>query len=105
MRESHSGEQKSRKTTESRCRLRLRAKPQAATRSDVMRYLHLGMLFIFANSASAAEWPQWLGPNRDGSTSEKITPWKGELTPIWKKPVSEGNSSPVVVGGLVFLHT
>jgi outer membrane protein assembly factor BamB len=59
----------------------------------------------FTGSAVSADWPQWLGPNRDGSSPEKMAPWKGELKQLWKKPVGEGNSSPIVAGGLVFLHT
>ena len=53
----------------------------------------------------AADWPQWLGPNRDGSTAATVAPWKGDLKPAWRVPVGEGHSSPVVAGGLVFLHT
>jgi outer membrane protein assembly factor BamB len=58
-----------------------------------------------AEPAADAEWPQWLGPRRDGSTSEKVAPWKGDLKALWRVPVGEGHSSPVVAGGLVFLHT
>jgi outer membrane protein assembly factor BamB len=54
---------------------------------------------------SAADWPQWLGPNRDGSTSEKVAPWKEAPKVLWQVPVGEGHSSPVVAGGKVFLHT
>jgi outer membrane protein assembly factor BamB len=54
--------------------------------------------------ALAADWPQWLGPNRDGTSSEKIAPWKGDLTLAWKKAIGEGNSSPVVANGLVYMH-
>jgi outer membrane protein assembly factor BamB len=55
--------------------------------------------------ARAADWPQWLGPNRDGSTTETIAAWKDDPKVVWRKPVGEGHSSPVVAGGLVFLHT
>jgi outer membrane protein assembly factor BamB len=61
--------------------------------------------FVIVPVLSAADWPQWLGPNRDGSTTEKIAPWKGDLKTVWSVPVGEGHSSPVVVGGLVYLHT
>lgn len=54
---------------------------------------------------TAADWPQWLGPNRDGSVPEKVSPWTGDLKVLWKKDVGEGHSSPVVAGGLVYLHT
>lgn len=55
--------------------------------------------------AAPADWPQWLGPNRDGSTAEKVNPWTGDLKSVWRVAVGEGHSSPVVAGGLVFLHT
>lgn len=55
--------------------------------------------------AQAADWPQWLGPNRDGSVPEKVAPWTGDLKVLWREPVGEGHSSPVVAGGLVFLQT
>lgn len=55
--------------------------------------------------AQAGDWPQWLGPNRDGSTDEKIAPWKGPLKATWRAKVGEGHSSPVIAGGRVFLHT
>ncbi len=69
--------------------------------------LYLGTLLscILTSAAPAADWPQWLGPNRDGSTTEKVVPWKGELKPIWTTAVGEGNSSPIVSGGVLFLHT
>ena len=51
---------------------------------------------------SAADWPQFLGPNRDGSSPEMVAPWKGDLKPLWKKPVGEAHSSPVVAGGMVY---
>ena len=31
-----------------------------------------------------------------------VAPWKGDLKPLWKKPVGESHSSPVVAGGLVY---
>jgi outer membrane protein assembly factor BamB len=66
----------------------------------------LPVCFLSITVASAADWPQWLGPNRDARTSEKIAPWKGDLKIAWRKPVAgEGNSSPVVAGGRVYLHT
>jgi outer membrane protein assembly factor BamB len=54
---------------------------------------------------AAADWPQWLGPRRDGSSSETVKPWKGPLKVVWRKSVGEGNSAPVVADGRVFLHT
>jgi outer membrane protein assembly factor BamB len=65
----------------------------------------LVFLALCATSAVAADWPQWLGPNRDCSSPETIAPWKGDLKVLWRKPVGEGHSSPVVAGGKVFLFT
>ncbi len=64
----------------------------------------LAVLLVFSALAVAADWPQWLGPNRDCSTPEKITPWKS-LKVVWKKPVGEAHSSPIIVGGKVYLFT
>lgn len=62
-------------------------------------------IFIVSSQSTAGDWPQWLGPNRDGSVPEKVAPWKSDLKVLWKKEVGEGHSSPVVAGGLVYLHT
>jgi outer membrane protein assembly factor BamB len=51
-----------------------------------------------------ADWPQWLGPNRDGVSTEQVEPWKGELKALWRQKVGEGHSSPVVASGRVFVH-
>ncbi len=68
------------------------------------RWLALTCLFI-ATAAKAEDWPGWLGPRRDGSTAEKVAPWKGDLKILWTKPVGEGHSSPIVADGKVILHT
>jgi outer membrane protein assembly factor BamB len=52
----------------------------------------------------AADWPQWLGPARDASSPEKVAPWKENPKVLWRQPVGEGNSSPVVAEGRVFVH-
>jgi len=54
----------------------------------------------------ADDWPQWLGPQRDGVWREtgivKSLP-KGGLPVVWKKPVAEGYAGPAVAGGRVFV--
>jgi outer membrane protein assembly factor BamB len=71
-----------------------------------MRWVAASVAGLFITSvALCADWPQWLGANRDGSTTEIVKPWKGELTVLWRVPVGEGHSSPVVANGYVFLHT
>src|SRR5262245_13680214 len=64
------------------------------------------LLLVCATSGRAADWPQWLGPKRDGSTTEKVAPWK-EIEPpkvLWRESVGNGFSSPVVAGSRVFVH-
>lgn len=70
-----------------------------------MRWFVMPVVLIVAAAALAGDWPQWLGPNRNGSTAETIKPWTGSPKELWKAPVGEGHSSPVVVGGRVFLLT
>jgi outer membrane protein assembly factor BamB len=62
------------------------------------------VLLLCCLPAAAADWPQWLGPTRDGVSTETVKPWKGKLKVLWRKPVGPGHSSPVVAGGKVYLH-
>ncbi len=63
------------------------------------------LTLMTVGTAHSGDWPQWLGPNRDGSTDEKIAPWKQAPQAAWRVKVGEGHSSPVIAGGRVFLHT
>jgi outer membrane protein assembly factor BamB len=63
------------------------------------------MALLIVPALLAADWPQWLGRNRDGASPEKVAAWKEPLLVLWKKPVGEGHSSPVVAKGRVYLHT
>ncbi|MFO0810132.1 MAG: PQQ-binding-like beta-propeller repeat protein [Gemmataceae bacterium] len=51
----------------------------------------------------AADWPQWLGPNRDGTSTEAVKPWTEPPKVLWRADVGEGHSSPVVAAGRVYL--
>jgi outer membrane protein assembly factor BamB len=62
------------------------------------------LLPVLAPLAMAADWPQWLGPQRDNSTTEIVAPWQEAPKVLWRQPVGEGNSSPTVAGGRVFIH-
>ncbi len=64
--------------------------------------------FVLTSSASLADdWPQWLGPRRDGSTSESVAVWTAENPPqvLWRQAVGPGYSSPVIGGGRVYIHS
>jgi hypothetical protein len=37
------------------------------------------LVFLVQNSAIAADWPDWRGPNRDGTSTEKGLPEKWSL--------------------------
>lgn len=50
----------------------------------------------------AADWPQFLGPNRDNTTTDKIAPWTEAPKVLWKQPVGPAHSSPVVADGVVY---
>ena len=66
------------------------------------------LLMIFASCAFAAEeWPQYMGPNRDGSVSAPGL-FDGEvaLERIWIKPLGAGFSGIAVGGGKLYaMHT
>jgi outer membrane protein assembly factor BamB len=55
-----------------------------------------------------ADWPQLLGPARNGTSAEKglLDTWPKKGPPVvWQRDVGEGYSSPVVAGGrLVLFH-
>jgi len=63
------------------------------------------ILLLVTPLGRAADWPQWLGPNRDSSSPEKVVPWKEAPKVLWRLAVAEGNSSPVIAGGRVFIHS
>jgi outer membrane protein assembly factor BamB len=54
----------------------------------------------FCYAAGAADWPQFRGPNHDGSSPEKIlTAWPAAgLRQIWKQPMTDGFST-ITLGG------
>jgi outer membrane protein assembly factor BamB len=52
----------------------------------------------------SADWPQFRGPNRDGSVSSFVEPkaWPERLTQKWKVEVGDGYATPVLVGDRVY---
>jgi outer membrane protein assembly factor BamB len=54
-------------------------------------------------SATAADWPQYRGPNGDGSTSEALpAKWPAAPKVLWKVPAGTGFSSFTVSGAWCF---
>lgn len=63
----------------------------------------IALIGLLDTTLSAADWPQFLGPNRDGVSSEVVPAWTGPLKTVWKQPAGDGHSSPVVADGTVYL--
>ena len=64
-------------------------------------------LGAFTFAASAADWPQWRGPQRNGSANEtgllKAWPKEGPRL-LWQvKEIGDGYSTPAVVGSRIYL--
>lgn len=72
---------------------------------DTMRRTSL-ILLALAFGLAAADWPDWRGPNRDGTSAEKGLPTKwspqGENL-AWRVPYGS-RSAPVVFGNRVYLQ-
>jgi outer membrane protein assembly factor BamB len=66
----------------------------------------LALLSSCCETIHADDWPQWRGLNRDGIWNEPgilETFPANELNVLWRVPVGIGFSSPVIVGGRVFV--
>ena len=63
-------------------------------------------IVVFAVLAVAADWPQFLGPQRNGSSPDTISPTALRNPPlVFKKDIGAGFSSPVVIGEkLILFH-
>src|SRR4051794_28138661 len=66
----------------------------------------LAIVLLFCGATSAADWPQWRGPNRDGISSETglLDTWPAKGPPlVWKaQGLGEGYSSFSVVGDRLY---
>lgn len=62
----------------------------------------IAFTLAFTVHAHAADWPQFLGPTRDGRSTETVSPWANDLKPLWSVPIGPAHSSPVVVNGVVY---
>ena len=74
-----------------------------------MRRFALGLLFTLALALAlpAADWNQFRGPDGQGHTDAKLaTEWSANKNVTWRKELpGVGWSSPVAVGGKIFLTT
>ena len=64
-----------------------------------------GCVILFGvGGAFAQDWPQWRGPNRDGTAIGFKAPqtWPKELAKKWNAPVGEGVATPALVGDKLY---
>jgi outer membrane protein assembly factor BamB len=64
------------------------------------------LALVLGAPAAASDWPQWLGPNRNGIWDEKGTLDKfpeGGPKVLWRQPIGSGYAGPAVVGGKVYV--
>lgn len=81
--------------------------------SRLRRVLTLGLCLIIPlcvlpqRSITAADWPQWRGPARDGQIPAKWFPetWHQELKPLWRAKAGMGHASPIIVGETIYLYS
>jgi outer membrane protein assembly factor BamB len=80
--------------------------PTGASMKNTMTVI-VGFALVFGSAASAQDWPQWRGPNRDAKVAGFKAPatWPKELTKKWKKSVGEGLASPALVGDKIYVFT
>ena len=70
-------------------------------------FLRLLCLFAAASPAVsfAGDWPQFLGPNRNGVAEGETLPatMPKTFSPVWKEGIGTGFAGPIVVGGKVIV--
>jgi outer membrane protein assembly factor BamB len=76
-----------------------------ASRALPVRRVFCGFALSFVLTFSAClvraqDWPQWLGPNRDGKVAGFNAPqtWPAELNRAWTVTVGDGVATPALVG-------
>ena len=72
------------------------------------RFIAAGLACAAVPAAAAENWPQWRGPNLDGSAAASGLPleWSAEKNVIWKVPMPAwSGSTPAVWGDRIFVAT
>ena len=65
------------------------------------------LIIVGAPRAVAQDWPQWRGTDHDGKVSgfEPPEEWPAKLEFVWKTTVGEGDSSPALLDGKLFVFS
>ena len=63
--------------------------------------------FVFIGQGATQDWPQWRGPNRDGSVASFREPaaWPENLKRQWRIEVGTGYATPLLVGQRLYVFT
>lgn len=75
-------------------------------RTIVISSVRLGCVLAAVAAVRADEWPQWRGPDRDGTWRETglVSTFPGpELALRWRAPIGSGYSGPTVADGRVYV--
>jgi outer membrane protein assembly factor BamB len=67
----------------------------------------LGASLLLTSTLRADDWPQWLGPQRDGVWRESgiVDKFPPGGPPVkWRKPIGGGYAGPAVANGRVYVH-
>jgi outer membrane protein assembly factor BamB len=82
--------------------------PKRADKLPALRSLALALSLVLTSSVPASDWPQLLGPTRNGiySGNDLAGHWLKEGPPIlWQRQVGPGFSGPAVTAGkLILFH-
>ena len=73
----------------------------------IVRTIAIIFVLLATNSASAADWPQYLGPNRDATSNEKglMRSWPADGPKVlWTFPLAEGYAGPAISEGKVYIY-
>ena len=66
-----------------------------------------GVVLLSGSAASAQDWPQWRGTNRDAKATGFKAPatWPKELTQKWKVTIGDGVATPALVGDKLYVFS
>jgi outer membrane protein assembly factor BamB len=67
-------------------------------------FIGAAILTAVVEAQKGGDWPQWRGPNRDGTLTSYAEPksWPDQLTKRWKIEIGTGYATPIIVGNRVF---
>src|SRR5262249_55875708 len=85
---------------------RVRPQDEVMTRACVALAL-VAATAVLDGQTRAADWPQWRGPNRDGSIVRITAPktWPDPLTGKWQIDVCVGYATPMLVGSRLYVFS